>query len=299
MKKIKFILFFVFILFITPNILASSAEVNVTFNLLETSYTTVTKQLDGDITIFTLTNNIPSMDLTTTQLKEILSQKSGNGASPLTIYGTLNILVTPIEETSFNPLVGKDTYYRGSSAGSWVSSTTAVINQESTAEVKPMNSNFWPYGFAVSYRTSVNDAWKSTVAGGIDLTNKTMEEKLATLLNIDLEASPNGVVNEYGNLFYFRILPSGYNYKTRFDFYSEKEGVTPQLKADSSTEYLISSLNLLGTRYVYISYAKTEAAGALAIIDKEEEKINIWALSGFLIFTCGTLIVFKKYGKKH
>lgn len=293
-----FLFIFLFILFCFKNVWADELGQNVTFELLQTPYTTVTRRYQDDMVIFDLTNNIPTMNLSKTDLKNILSQKSGVGSSPLTIYETLNIIVTPIEGTNFDPLVGKTEYYRGSAAGSWVSNVNATVESSSVANKKSMTSSFWPYGYAVAYRTNTSEAWKNTVPSGVDLSNKTMEEKLATLIGVDLNANPDGVVNAYKDLFYFRILPQGYTYKTVFDFYSEKDGVLPVLVGGSTTDYLPSSLNLLDSREVVINYNKTEDAPTISVVNMEEQpQINVIGLILFVLLTIGTIVFYKKYGK--
>ncbi len=285
------------ILFCFADVKADQLGQNVTFNLLQTPYRTVTKRFDGDMVVFDVVNNIPTMTLSRSDLKNILSQKSGVGASALTLYATLDILVTPIEGTNFDPLVGKSEYYRGTS-GAWVSNPDAEVAASSNADKKTMDSDYWPYDFAVAYRTTVDDPWKNSVPVGVDLSNKTMEEKLATLLDINLETNPNGVVDAYEELFFFRILPDGYSYKIRFDFYSEKPNSLPVLASPSTTEYLTSSLNLIDTRYVIINYDKSEAAPTISISNIEEQpKINVFGLILFVILTVGTIVFYKKYGK--
>lgn len=280
MKKILFVLLF----FISITVKADSVVTPVTFTLYSDFYSEVIKSYENNTTVFYYKNNLLSMDLTTSQLKKILSQKPGNGSSRLTYYETLNIKVNPVLGTPFESLLEKSTFYRANGGGKWVSSLTHDIALEETATVKNLNNDFWPWGFRIKYRTNPNDSFTSTIPNGVDLADKTLEEQLAVLLDIDLETNPNGVVNEYQNLFVFSPLKN-YTFLIRFDFL---DGQSPVLKEGSSTDYLSSSLNNLKTYYVAIKYDRSDAPVTTFDDNKLIKSSNkIWITS--ILIVCGTV----------
>ncbi len=228
MKKIFFIS--ILLLFINTQVKADINMPPVQINLIKNFYSDISKTYNNGITTIEYTNNLLSMDLTDNQLKLILSQKSGNGSSRLTYYETLNILVTPVEGTPYESLKEKSTFYRANNGGSWISNTSS-FNPEmnNTAEIYNLNNNFWPWGFKMAYRLSTEDAFTSTVPNGMDLTNKTLEQQLATIFDIDLDTNPNGVVDLYPEQLTFKPLPSGYTFGIRFDFL-DKKTILIQLK---------------------------------------------------------------------
>lgn len=287
MKKVLLFLA-IYIGFIIP-VFADDSVVNVNFILKEEFYSSVLKTYDGDTTMFDVTFNIDDMRLTSDQIRSILNQNSGVGSSPLAIYQTLQIDVTPNAGTNFSSLVGKSTYYRGNTAGKWVSDykTSSINNEDDVAVVKPMTSYFWPWGISIQYKTNVDDEFTSSVPSGVNLSGKTMEQKIATLLSIDLDNNPNGVIDEYGVLWNFKMLPSGYTYLNRFDFYDEKDA-SPVLKDGSLDEYLSSSLNLLDSKNVVIRYHKLSST-----MSEDDEVINIneESKAGMIIAVIGLVTI--------
>lgn len=259
MKKLLFMLlcFVYFLSFLK----ADGVESPVTFTLLDSFYSSIVKKYENGTTVFYYNNKLLNMDLTDSELDSILSQKSGG--QRLTYYEALKIEVKPVEGTKFASLQGKTNVYRANGGGSWVTNITHGMDMYEYAESKNLTNYFWPWGFSIVYRTDTNDEFSSTIPSSNDLNNKTLEEQLATLLGYDLVSNPDSVKNAYKTYWKFKPL-NDYTYIERFDFFSEKDGVSPVLKSGSSDEYDVNSLNHLGEYYVSIKYSMEEEKTTMA-----------------------------------
>lgn len=292
MKKI--ILSIILFVLVITNVEGSTTEIPVVLTLKDNFYSTITKSVSENVSTFTYKNNLLTMNLTDAQLKSILNQKSGSGSSRLTYYETLNIKVTPVEGTTYNSLKNKTVLYRANDGGAWISDENDYTSDMDTvAVIKNLDDNYWPWGFKIQYRLNTNDAFSSTIPSGMDLSNKTLEEQIATIFNINLENNPNGVVNLYPDKLKFNPLPNRYIYRVRFDFFDKKADTEPVLKAGSTTEYLPTSLNHLGTHYAIIKYDRSEENSTynedVNVIPVSNEKNNTKLLIPIIITSAALL----------
>ncbi len=287
MKMKKILLLFICLFINIAYVKADEVIINLDFEMKSTFYAEVTKSVSGNVTTFTYLNRLPTMDLTDSQLKTILKQKSGVGSGPLTYYEDLKITVTPDTHSDYAPLVGKSTYYRVNTGGKWVKNATDVIDEGSSAEVHNLVSYYWPYGFAVSYRKTTSESYTTSIPSGTNLAGKSLEEKLAILIGIDLDSKPNGVVDAYNTLWYFRVLPNSYTLKERFDVYSAKSDSEPILVTGKTDQYEKSSLNHIDTGYVVFKYDRTatDTSAFLEITESQNKTSNVITLlvGGFLL----------------
>ncbi len=296
----KFIILITLLFTSIPNIYASDTEkLPVEIDLVKPFYADVSKTYGNNLTTITYKNNLLVTDLTDTELKKILSQKSGSGSTKLTYYETLNINVYPVEGTPYESLKGKTSLYRANDGGAWLSNDAPYTRDAyEVSELLPLKSNFWPYGFKVTYRKDTEGEFISTVPSGKDLSNKTLEEQIATIFDIDLSTHPNGVIELYPEKLSFKPLTNR-SYALRIDFYDKSNGISPTLKDGTTDKYEISSLNKLGTEYLLIRYEKGEDASVSLNVDYEkvggfDGKIFI-PIGLVLIIIISAFVYIKKY----
>ncbi len=258
----------------------------VNFNLVDTFYTTIAKSRVNNRTYFDLNNYLNTMTLTTEQLKTILSYKANDPTSHLAIYETLNINVTPVAGTNYASLTGKDTYYLDSSDEHWEDKDDITLDMGDVATIHNLDSNYYPWGFRVVYRLNSDDDYIETPPADNSLDNKTIEQQLASILGIDLSANPNGVIDEYKNLYDFDTLNSDYTSTIRFDFF-DKDPTKEPVKLTGNDSYNPASLKSLGTEYVVIRYNNSPTSSpTIGNIDKDKDsEASTW------IFIIGGLAI--------
>ena len=106
MRKILYLLGTLFFFFFNLiNIKASAYIDPVDFEIEDEFYLKVQKQIQNRTTYFTVENSLGAMELTEEQLRTILSRMTLENQSYLTIYSSLNIKVTPLEDTVFESLL--------------------------------------------------------------------------------------------------------------------------------------------------------------------------------------------------
>lgn len=275
MKKFIFLLLCLFSF--TSFVLADGSEVPVSFTITDKSYAEVIRSYNNRY-IFTYTNNILNNSI---NLKNILNQNIG---SPLTYYEELNIKVKPLSNTPYEVLNNYDLLR--ATTFNWTDNKTSTAEMPNEAIITPLEDKVYIPGFNISFRKTTNDEYTNVIPNGLDLTNKTLEEQLATLLDIDLDSDPNGVINTHNSLWKFDILDNKY-LTYRFDFFKDSDSK----KLISNDEYKTSSLEKLGTEYVVIEYKKGNANSVFKL-DDVDTKENYASVIFLFVLSLGSATYF-------
>lgn len=275
MKKFIFLLLCLFSF--TSFVLADGSEVPVSFTITDKSYAEVIRSYNNRY-IFTYTNNILNNSI---NLKNILNQNIG---SPLTYYEELNIKVKPLSNTPYEVLNNSDLLR--ATTFNWTDNKTSTAEMPNEAIITPLEDKVYIPGFNISFRKTTNDEYTNVIPNGLDLTNKTLEEQLATLLDIDLDSDPNGVINTHNSLWKFDILDNKY-LTYRFDFFKDSDSK----ELISNDEYKTSSLEKLGTEYVVIEYKKGNANSVFKL-DDVDTKENYASVIFLFVLSLGSATYF-------
>lgn len=275
MKKFIFLLLCLFSF--TSFVLADGSEVPVSFTITDKSYAEVIRSYNNRY-IFTYTNNILNDSI---NLKNILNQNIG---SPLTYYEELNIKVKPLSNTPYEVLNNSDLLR--ATTFNWTDNKTSTAEMPNEAIITPLEDKVYIPGFNISFRKTTNDEYTNVIPNGLDLTNKTLEEQLATLLDIDLDSDPNGVINTHNSLWKFDILDNKY-LTYRFDFFKDSDSK----ELISNDEYKTSSLEKLGTEYVVIEYKKGNANSVFKL-DDVDTKENYASVIFLFVLSLGSATYF-------
>lgn len=275
MKKFIFLLLCLFSF--TSFVLADGSEVPVSFTITDKSYAEVIRSYNNRY-IFTYTNNILNNSI---NLKNILNQNIG---SPLTYYEELNIKVKPLSNTPYEVLNNSDLLR--ATTFNWTDNKTSTAEMPNEAIITPLEDKVYIPGFNISFRKTTNDEYTNVIPNGLDLTNKTLEEQLATLLDIDLDSDPNGVINTHNSLWKFDVLDNKY-LTYRFDFFKDSDSK----ELISNDEYKTSSLEKLGTEYVVIEYKKGNANSVFKL-DDVDTKENYASVIFLFVLSLGSATYF-------
>ncbi len=272
MKKIIILICSLFIM--SSYVLADGIEMPVDFTLSDESYATVERSYQNNRFMFQYTNDLLNND---DSLNTILSQVTEENESPLVYYETLSIKVNPLIGTPYAVLSDNPLYI--SNVSSWTTDPNESAEMPDSAKQAQLNSDMRVFGFNISYRTSIEDEFSNVIPTGLDLSNKTLEEQLAILLDIDLQSDPTGVIDSYKTLWTFDPLDSGY-LTYRFDFFTETDDT--ELVPGKTDEYLTSTLSKLGTEYVVIQYKRNEESPVFKLTDENSK-------TGYLPYVFGTV----------
>lgn len=280
MKKLLFLVVSMFVL--NSTVLADGVSIPIDFNITNKSYAEITKAHNTRF-IFDYNNNILNE---TPNLVNILSQKLSY--SPLTYYEELKMKVSPIGD--YEILKDKDLYLSYSSNWTNNDSTTSEMSDSATKVSK--EETFYIYGFDILFRKNENDEYTNVIPNGLDLTNKSLEEQLATLLDIDLSSNSNGVIDAYNSL--WKINVSNNKHLTyRFDFFTLK--TDSELIEGSSSEYKTNTLNKLGTEYVVINYENGNTSTTFNLDETITNNNYIsYIFIGVLVITIGVYFYLKR-----
>lgn len=261
MKKIVIFLCSLFLL--RGYVLADGIEMPVNFTLIDGSYNTIERSYQSGRFMFLYTNDLLNNE---DSLNTILAQVPGENESPLVYYETLNIKVNPLIGTPYAVLKDKPLYM--SNTSNWTINSTETTEMPDSAKKVDLDNNMRVFGFNIAYRTSIDGEFSNVIPGGLDLSNKSLEEQLALLLDIDLESDPTGVIDSHKILWTFDPLNTGY-LTYRFDFFTENENT--ELVTGKTDEYLTSTLQKLGTEYVVIKYERNEESSVFKLTNNEKK----------------------------
>ena len=238
MKKIwLFLLFFIFI-----DVKAASVINPIEFDISDEFYLKVDKYYQDDVTYFNIVNNLGN-NLTNDQLREILNRTTEDSQNYLSIYSKLKIKVTPLEDTMLEPLLTR--YYLGFNE-IWNYEEVELDVEKSLKATKMMlEDEIDLYSGGIIYKSPTDGSLTTIIPDDVDLAGLTLEEQLATLLNLDLSNNPDVVIDNYQNLYNIYGI-SGKNNIKRFDFYNSNDF--------SLIEKDVSNLDFLTSRYVVFKY---------------------------------------------
>lgn len=298
MRKILYLLGTLFFFFFNLiNIKASTYIDPVDFEIEDEFYLKVQKQIQNRTTYFTVENSLGAIELTEEQLRTILSRTTLENQSYLTIYSSLNIKVTPLEDTVFESLLNKDKYYLGLSNEIWMyDEVDTDIDPSSEAVVKNLDDDVDIYSGGIIYRSPLDDNWTTEIPNDVNLEGMTLEEQLATLLEIDLSVDEDAVIDAYQDLYSIYGISSGTNSVIRFDFYDVSTSTS------SNYSYKTDNLKYLDNRFTVINYqAPVGTTFSEADISKQENEIKPSSIIGFIMIgsvlltsAIGTVIYLKK-----
>ena len=238
MKKIwLFLLFFIFI-----DVKAASVINPIEFDISDEFYLKVDKYYQDDVTYFNIVNNLGN-NLTNDQLREILNRTTEDSQNYLSIYSKLKIKVTPLEDTILEPLLTR--YYLGFNEIWNYEEAELDVEKSLNATKMMLEDEIDLYSGGIIYKSPTDGSLTTIIPDDVDLAGFTLEEQLATLLNLDLSNNPDIVIDNYQNLYNIYGI-SGKNNIKRFDFYNSNDF--------SLIEKDVSNLDFLTSRYVVFKY---------------------------------------------
>lgn len=194
MKKIwLFLLLFIFI-----DVKAATVINPIEFDISDEFYLKVDKYYQDDVTYFDVVDKLGN-DLNEEQLKEILGRSTEENQNYLAIYSKLKIKVKPLEDTVFEPLSTK--YYLGFNEIWNYEDVELDVMASKNAKLMFLEDEIDLYSGGIIYKSPTDDEWTTTIPNDVDLEGLTLEEQLATLLNLDLSNNPDAVIDNYQNLY--------------------------------------------------------------------------------------------------
>lgn len=295
MKKLLYLSTTLMIFFLNLiNIKASTYIDPVDFNLGDEFYLKVQKRIDNRITYFNVQNSLGSIDLNNEQLRNILNRTTEANQAYLTIYSKLNIHLTPLEDSVFKSLLNKDKYYLASSKETWMyDEVDTDIAPDNEASIKKLNDSIDIYSGGIIYKSLDDDNWTTEIPSDVNLEGLTLEEQLATLLELDLSIDENAVIDAYQDRYSIYGISNKTNSVIRFDFYDNLE--TNQ----TNNSYQTDNLKYLDNRFTIINY-QNDTKATFQEVNKEPNNKPNW-LIGFIMIggvlltsSIGTIVYLKK-----
>lgn len=270
MKKIwLFLLLFIFI-----DVKAATVINPIEFDISDEFYLKVDKYYRDDVTYFDVVDKLGN-DLNEEQLKEILSRSTEENQNYLAIYSKLKIKVKPLEDTAFESLSNK--YYLGFNEIWNYEEVELDVMAGKNAKLMFLEDEIDLYSGGIIYKSPTDDEWTTTIPNDVDLEGLTLEEQLATLLNLDLSNNPDVVIDNYQNLYNIYGIAGKNNIK-RFDFYSYNNL--------NLGERNVSNLTPLTSHYVVLKYDNNVVTtfSESELISEDNNKI-IYILIGILLLS--------------
>lgn len=277
------------------NVKADTGGREVIFVYNDNSFSSGVKTYTNGRTVITISYKNSLKDLTPSQLAELLNQKSNTNAGKLYGYGSVKVKINPTAGGKYDSVSGKSVYL-GTSDPVWQDSNSVSIDKTTEAAIKALESTYYTPVMKVYYRKTTSEDWQTNTNFTL-AESRTLESKLAELLNIDLEANPKGVVNAYNDLYYFEPLTETDVATTRFDIY-DKGSSEPTLVNDKTDVYNTSSLNHLGSEYLILKHVAPTKTTAV-INEVTEKKSNVLLKTGLVIVLLGALGGISWYLKKN
>jgi len=228
MKKV--ILIFISLLFVF-NVNGSDSVTEFDITYLDNALTKATRSYTNNRYIFDIEYIGDISNLIESQLAYALSQKSDD----LTILGDLYV------KTNYKNI--NDKIFVGISSGTFGNNIDDEVMPNDVASLKNKNFEIKQPIMEIFYRLDENSSWsndKSNLSG-----NKSIEEHLASLLNIDLNQNPDGVKNVYKTLYYFKPYED-MTYSNRIDLYDKTDSTSLE---NNNNEYDVSTLKKISTEY--------------------------------------------------
>lgn len=250
----------ILLIILLPTFVLASSNDEIFFNIEDEFFNTINKQA-GEITTFNLNNNILNINITEEQLNSILSQNINNDIPNLNYYLKLKLVLN----NNNNKYIGYNS--------SWNNN----INKSTLAYKSELYNYYYPFGFKIKYRNTIDSIWITQPPDDNNLINKSLKQKLAYLLNINEEE----VVSNYKKLYVFEPLNNGTLY-FRFDIYDNDS---------NSNSINTSNINYFITKYVKINYSSEEL---ISTFYEYEEKPNIIPGIIFIVLLLGSTIIIKK-----
>ena len=208
------------------------------------------------------------------QLDFVLKQRSNDY---LKIFGDIKVTVVPDPNGKFKN-IGSNVFV-GYVGGMFGNSLTDTVMPNDIASKENLSFTVKNPIMEVYYRTSDNGAWinsKDSLSGELSV-----EEQLASLLNIDLNSNPNGVKEKYKTLYYFKPYEDSV-YTNRFDFY-DSTSTTP---ANEENSYETDTLSKISTEYALLKFDYPSSSVFLEVQSKTSSLPYVVVISIFVCLGC-------------